>query len=128
MWKCHVKCKSTKKHQRQKSKKEWIWKIILDNGKEKMNLKLKVNFGWLDKEKNLAIVNGFIWITLISGLIIYYQLIPDITSSMIAGIMIAGLTYLAIFGIKWKLEKDEIQKLIDEKKESENSRWSKLYD
>jgi len=51
MWKCHVKCKSTKKHQRKKTKTECIWKIILDNGKEKMNLKLKVNFGWLDKEK-----------------------------------------------------------------------------
>ena len=80
-----------------------------------MNLKLKVNFGWLDKEKNLAIVNGFIWIILISGLIIYYQLIPDIISSIIAGIMVAGLTYLVIFVIKLKLDKDEIQKLKDEK-------------
>jgi len=83
-----------------------------------MNLKLKVNFGWLDKEKNLAIVNGFIWIILISGLIIYYQLIPDIISSIIAGIMIAGSTYLVIFVIKLKLEKDKIQKLKDEKKVS----------
>jgi len=80
-----------------------------------MNLKLKVNFGWLDKEKNLAMVNGFIWIILISGLIIYYQLIPDIISSIIAGIMVAGLTYLVIFVIKLKLDKDEIQKLKDEK-------------
>jgi len=80
-----------------------------------MNLKLKVNFGWLDKEKNLAIVNGFIWIILVSGLIIYYQLIPDIISSIITGIIIAVLTYLAIFGIKLKLEKDEIQKLMDSK-------------
>jgi len=128
MWKCHVKCKSTKKHQRQTSKKECIWKIILDNEKEKMNPKLSFNFRWLEKDRNLAIVNGFIWISLVSGLIIYYQLITDIISSMIAGIMIAGLTYSVIFGIKLKLEKYKIQKLIDEKKESENSRWSKLYD
>ena len=83
-----------------------------------MNLKLKVNFKWLDKEKNLFIVNGFIWIILISGLIIYYQLIPDIISSIIAGIIIAGLTYLAIFGINVWRRKTEIQKLKDEKKES----------
>lgn len=83
-----------------------------------MNLKLKVNFKWLDKEKNLFIVNGFIWIILISGLIIYYQLIPDIISSIIAGIIIAGLTYLAIFGINVWRRKNEIQKLKDEKKES----------
>ena len=83
-----------------------------------MNLKLKVNFKWLDKEKNLFIVNGFIWIILISGLIIYYQLIPDIILSLMAGIMIAGLTYLAIFGINVWRRKNEIQKLKDEKKES----------
>jgi len=83
-----------------------------------MNLKLKVNFGWLDKEKNLAIVNGFIWIVLVSGLIIYYQLITDIISSIIAGIMVAGLTYLAIFGIKIWRRKNKIQKLKDEKNES----------
>lgn len=83
-----------------------------------MNLKLKVNFGWLDKEKNLAIVNGFIWIILVSGLIIYYQLIPDIISSIIVGIIIAVLTYLAIFGINVWRRKNEIQKLKDEKKES----------
>ena len=83
-----------------------------------MNLKLKVNFGWLDKEKNLLLLNGFIWIALISGLIIYYQLIPDINSSIIAGIIIAVLTYSAIFGIKLGLKKYEIQKLKDEKNES----------
>ncbi len=83
-----------------------------------MNPKLSFNFGWLDKEKNLAIVNGFIWIILISGLIIYYQLIPDINSSIIAGIIMAGLTYSVIFGIKLWLEKYKIQKLKDEKKES----------
>lgn len=83
-----------------------------------MNLKLKVNFKWLDKEKNLFIVNGFIWIILISGLIMYYQLIPDIILSLMAGIMIAGLTYLAIFGINVWRRKNEIQKLKDEKKES----------
>jgi hypothetical protein len=83
-----------------------------------MNLKLKVNFGGLYKEKNLFVFNGFIWIILISGLIIYYQLIPDIISSIIAGIMIAGLTYLAIFGINVWRRKNEIQKLKDEKKES----------
>jgi len=84
-----------------------------------MNLKLKVNFGWLDKEKNLAMVNGFIWIILISGLIIYYQFIPNIISSIIAGIIIAGLTYLAIFGINvWRIT-NEIQKLKDEKKDYE---------
>ena len=83
-----------------------------------MNLKLKVNFGWLDKEKNLAVVNGFIWIILISGLIIYYQLIPDIISSIIAGIIIAGLTYLAIFGINVWRRKNGIQKLKDKKNES----------
>ena len=79
-----------------------------------MNPKLPFNFGWFEKEKNLLLLNGFIWITLISGLIIYYQLIPDIISSIIAGLMIAGLTYLVIFGIQLKLEKDEIQKLKDE--------------
>ena len=83
-----------------------------------MNLKLKVNFGWLDKEKNLLLLNGFIWIALISGLIIYYQLIPDINSSIIVGIIMAGLTYSVIFGIKLGLEKYKIQKLKDEKKES----------
>jgi len=83
-----------------------------------MNLKLKVNFGWLDKEKNLAILNGFIWIILVSGLIIYYQLIPDIISSIIAGIIIAVLTYLAIFGINVWRKKNKIQKLKDEKNES----------
>jgi len=83
-----------------------------------MNLKLKVNFGWLDKEKNLAILNGFIWIILVSGLIIYYQLIPDIISSIIVGIIIAVLTYLAIFGINVWRKKNEIQKLKDEKNES----------
>ena len=82
-----------------------------------MNLKLKVNFGWLEKDKNLLQVNGFIWVTLISGLIIYYQLTLDIISSITAGIMIAGLTYFVIFGIKLWLEKYKIQKLIDEKKE-----------
>jgi len=80
-----------------------------------MNPKLSFNFGWLEKERNLLQVNGFIWITLISGLIIYYQLIPDIISSIIAGIIIAVLTYLGIFGIKLKLEKDKIQKLKNEK-------------
>ncbi len=80
-----------------------------------MNLKSKVNFGWLDKEKNLAIVNGYIWIILISGLIIYYQLIPDIILSIIAGINIAVLTYLAIFGINVWRRKNKIQKLKDEK-------------
>jgi len=80
-----------------------------------MNLKLKVNFGWLDKEKNLLLLNGFIWIALISGLIIYYQLIPDINSSIIAGIITSVLTYSAIFGIKLWLKKYEIQKLKDEK-------------
>ncbi len=83
-----------------------------------MNLKLKVNFGWLDKEKNLLLLNGFIWIALISGLIIYYQLIPDIISSIIAGIIIAVLTYFAIFGINVWRRKNKIQKLKDEKKES----------
>jgi len=83
-----------------------------------MKPKLSFNFGWFEKEKNLAILNGFIWIILISGLIIYYQLILDIISSIIAGIIIAGLTYLAIFGIKRMLKKDEIQKLKDEKNES----------
>jgi len=83
-----------------------------------MNLKLKVNFGWLDKEKNLLLLNGFIWIALISGLIIYYQLIPDINSSIIAGIITSVLTYSAIFGIKLWLKKYEIQKLKDEKNES----------
>ncbi len=83
-----------------------------------MNLKLKVNFGWLDKEKNLLLLNGFIWIALISGLIIYYQLIPDINSSIIAGIITSVLTYSAIFGIKLGLKKYEIQKLKDEKNES----------
>ena len=68
-----------------------------------MNLKLKVNFGGLYKEKNLFVFNGFIWIILISGLIMYYQLIPDIILSLMAVIMIAGLTYLAIFGINvWR--------------------------
>jgi len=80
-----------------------------------MNLKLKVNFRWLEKERNLLLLNGFIWITLISGLIIYYQLIPDINSSIIAGIIIAVLTYSVIFGIKLGLEKYKIQKLKDEK-------------
>jgi|TARA_B100000809_G_scaffold107616_1_gene106119 hypothetical protein len=83
-----------------------------------MNLKLKVNFGGLYKEKNLFVFNGFIWIILISGLIMYYQLIPDIILSLMAGIMIAGLTYLAIFGINVWRRKNEIQKLKDEKKES----------
>jgi len=83
-----------------------------------MNLKLKVNFGWLDKEKNLLLLNGFIWISLISGLIIYYQLIPDINSSIIAGIITSVLTYSALFGIKLWLKKYEIQKLKDEKNES----------
>ena len=83
-----------------------------------MNLKLKVNFGGLYKEKNLFVFNGFIWIILISGLIIYYQLIPDINSSIIAGIIMVGLTYSVIFGIKLWLEKYKIQKLKDEKKES----------
>ncbi len=81
-----------------------------------MNPKLSFNFRWLDKEKNLLILNGFIWIALISGLIIYYQLIPDINSSIIAGIIIAVLTYSAIFGIKLGLKKYKIQKLKDEKK------------
>jgi len=83
-----------------------------------MNPKLSFNFGWLDKEKNLLLLNGFIWIALISGLIIYYQLIPDINSSIIAGIIMAVLTYSAIFGIKLWLKKYEIQKLKDEKNES----------
>ncbi len=83
-----------------------------------MNPKLSFNFRWLDKEKNLLLLNGFIWIALISGLIIYYQLIPDINSSIIAGIIMAGLTYSVIFGIKLWLEKYKIQKLKDEKKES----------
>ncbi len=83
-----------------------------------MNPKLSFNFRWLDKEKNLLLLNGFIWISLISGLIIYYQLIPDINSSIIAGIIMAGLTYSVIFGIKLWLEKYKIQKLKDEKKES----------
>ena len=83
-----------------------------------MNQKLKGNFGWFDKEKNLFVFNGFIWIILISGVIIYYQLIPDIISSLIVGIIIAGLTYLAIFGINVWRKKNEIQKLKDEKKES----------
>ena len=83
-----------------------------------MNPKLSFNFAWFEKEKNLLLLNGFIWVTLISGLIIYYQLILDIISSIIAGLMIAGLTYLVIFGIQLKLEKDEIQKLKDEKNES----------
>jgi len=82
-----------------------------------MNPKLSFNFRWLDKEKNLLILNGFIWIALISGLIIYYQLIPDINSSIIAGIITSVLTYSAIFGIKLWLKKYEIQKLKDEKKE-----------
>jgi len=81
-----------------------------------MNPKLSFNFGWLDKEKNLLLLNGFIWVSLISGLIIYYQLIPDINSSIIAGIITAVLTYSAIFGIKLWLKKYEIQKLKDEKK------------
>ena len=71
-----------------------------------------------DKEKYLFVFNGFIWIILISGVIIYYQLIPDIISSLIVGIIIAGLTYLAIFGINVWRKKNEIQKLKDEKKES----------
>ena len=83
-----------------------------------MNLKLKVNFGGLYKEKNLFVFNGFIWRMLISGLIMYYQLIPDIILSLMAGIMVAGLTYLAIFGINVWRRKNEIQKLKDEKKES----------
>ena len=83
-----------------------------------MNPKLSFNFRWLEKERNLLLLNGFIWITLISGLIIYYQLIPDINSSIIAGIIMAGLTYSVIFGIKLWLEKYKIQKLKDEKKES----------
>ncbi len=83
-----------------------------------MNPKLSFNFRWLDKEKNLLLLNGFIWVTLISGLIIYYQLIPDINSSIIAGIIIAVLTYSAIFGIKLWLKKYEIQKLKDKKNES----------
>jgi len=83
-----------------------------------MNPKLSFNFRWLEKERNLLLLNGFIWITLISGLIIYYQLIPDINSSIIAGIIMAGLTYSVIFGIKLLLEKYKIQKLKDEKKES----------
>ncbi len=83
-----------------------------------MNPKLSFNFRWFDKEKNLLLLNGFIWIVLISGLIIYYQLIPDINSSIIAGIIMAGLTYSVTFGIKLGLEKYKIQKLKDEKKES----------
>ena len=83
-----------------------------------MNPKLSFNFRWLEKERNLLLLNGFIWITLISGLIIYYQLILDINSSIIAGIIMAGLTYSVIFGIKLGLEKYKIQKLKDEKKES----------
>jgi len=83
-----------------------------------MNPKLSFNFGWLDKEKNLLLLNGFIWIALISGLIIYYQLIPDINSSIIAGIITAVLTYSAIYGTKLLLKKYEMQKLKDEKNES----------
>jgi len=83
-----------------------------------MNPKLSFNFRWLEKERNLLVLNGFIWIALISGLIIYYQSIPDINSSLIAGIIMAGLTYSVIFGIKLGLEKYKIQKLKDEKKES----------
>ncbi len=83
-----------------------------------MNPKLSFNFRWLEKERNLLLLNGFIWITLISGLIIYYQLIPDINSSIIAGIIMSVLTYSTIFGIKLWLKKDEIQKLKDEKNES----------
>jgi len=83
-----------------------------------MNPKLSFNFGWLNKEKNLLLLNGFIWIALISGLIIYYQLILDINSSIIAGIIMAVLTYSAIFGIKLWLKKYEIQKLKDKKNES----------
>ena len=71
-----------------------------------------------DTEKYLFVFNGFIWIILISGLIIYYQLIPDIISSLIVGIIIAGLTYLVIFGINIWRKKNKIQKLKDEKKES----------
>ncbi len=76
-----------------------------------MNPKLSFNFGWLDKEKNLLLLNGFIWIALVSGLIINYQLIPDINSSMIAGIITAVLTYSAIFGIKLGLKKYEITEI-----------------
>jgi len=83
-----------------------------------MNPKLSFNFRWLEKERNLLLLNSFIWIALISGLIIYYQLIPDINSSIIAGIIMTGLTYSVIFGIKLGLEKYKIQKLKDEKKES----------
>ncbi len=83
-----------------------------------MNPKLSFNFGWLNKEKNLLLLNGFIWIALISGLIIYYQLILDINSSIIAGIIMSVLTYSTIFGIKLWLKKYEIQKLKDEKNES----------
>ena len=71
---------------------------------------------WQPKQRDEKI--RIIWIILISGLIIYYQLIPDIISSIIAGIIIAGLTYLAIFGINVWRRKNEIQKLKDEKKES----------
>ena len=83
-----------------------------------MNPKLSFNFSWLEKERNLLVLNGFIWIALISGLIIYYQLIPDINSSIIAGIITSVLTYSAIFGIKLWLEKYKIQKLKDKKNES----------
>ena len=83
-----------------------------------MNLKSKVNFEGLYKEKKLFVFNGFIWMILISGLIIYYQLIPDIISSLIVGIIITGLTYLAIFGIIVWRRKNKIQKLKDEKNES----------
>jgi len=83
-----------------------------------MNPKLSFNFGWFQKERNLLLVNGFIWIALISGLIIYYQLTPDINSSIITGFIISGLTYSVIFGIKLWLKKYKIQKLKDEKKES----------
>jgi len=72
-----------------------------------MNLKSKVNFGGLYKEKNLFVFNGLIWLILISGLIIYYKLIPDIILSLIVGIIIAGLTYLAIFGLNvWRKRND----------------------
>ena len=58
-------------------------------------------------DRNLFKFVSFVWLGLISTMIIYYNLEQNIHASIIIGFLIVAVGFVLIFIVKMRLEKDE---------------------
>ena len=58
-------------------------------------------------DRNLFKFVSFVWLGLVSTMIIYYNLEQNIHASIIIGFLIVAVGFVLIFIVKMRLEKDE---------------------